>query len=65
MIRIVIVILLILAGEYSLISQDTWSIIFENDTLAEAGQDVLEVDDFVYIASNILRIEGRSMWEIR
>ena len=52
MMRIVIVILLILAGEYSLISQDTWSIIFENDTLAEAGQDVLEVDDFVYIASN-------------
>jgi hypothetical protein len=33
-------------------AQSTWQYIIENDTLAEAGQDVLELDDYLYLASS-------------
>jgi len=51
MMRIIIVIILIAGGRYSLISQDTWSIIIENDTLTEQGHGVLEFQDDLYILS--------------
>jgi len=49
MMRIIIVIILVVGGRYSLISQDTWSIIIGNDTLTEVAREVAEIDGSLYV----------------
>jgi len=51
MIRIIFIVFLISGWIESIYSQDTWSIVINNDTLTEVGKEVIQIEGDIYVAN--------------